>query len=239
MATTTLAARRPRARSMGLAWAADRRFAGALLFSAGAILLMGIITAEALYPVVYSTAGNEISDLGGTRPPEGLVFQPSATIFNASIMLTGLLVAIAALVVHRAYGHWSVSTPIAGLGLAALAVGIFPGPTGNPHAIAAMVAFFSGGFAAVLSARVVRPPFRYPLLILGVITLASLASYFTLGDANPMWELGVGGAERWVAYPEILWLMGFGGYLAGRADGARDAEQETAGTRAPEPRLAG
>ena len=167
-----------------------------------------------------------ISDLGGTRPPEGLVFQPSATIFNVTMMLTGLLVAIAALVVHRAYGHWSVSTPIAALGLGALAVGIFPGPTGNPHAIAAMVAFFSGGFAAVLSARVVRPPFRYPLLILGVITLTALASYFTLGDANPMWELGVGGAERWVAYPEILWLMGFGGYLAGRVDGAREVEQE-------------
>jgi hypothetical membrane protein len=211
---------------MGLAWTGDLRFAGVLLFSAGAILLMGIITAEALYPVVYSTAGNEISDLGGTRPPEGLVFQPSATIFNVTMMLTGLLVAIAALVVHRAYGHWSVSTPIAALGLGALAVGIFPGPTGNPHAIAAMVAFFSGGFAAVLSARVVRPPFRYPLLILGVITLTALASYFTLGDANPRWELGVGGAERWVAYPEILWLMGFGGYLAGRVDGAREVEQE-------------
>ena len=24
--------------------------------------------------------------------------------------------------------------------------------------------------------------------------------------------VGVGGAERWVAYPVILWLMGFGGY---------------------------
>jgi hypothetical protein len=59
-----------------------------------------------------------------------------------------------------------------------------------------------------------------------VITLTALASYFTLGDANPMWELGVGGAERWVAYPEILWLMGFGGYLAGRVDGAREVEQE-------------
>jgi hypothetical protein len=38
------------------------------------------------------------------------------------------------------------------------------------------------------------------------------------GDASPLWVLGVGGAERWVAYPVILWLMGFGGYLAGRAE---------------------
>lgn len=223
MASTTLAARRPRARFAGWAWVADLRFAGVLLFSAGAILLMAIITAEALYPVVYSTAGNEISDLGGTRPPEGLVFQPSATIFNVSMTLVGVLVAIGAVIVHRAHRRWSVSTPIAMLGLGAVAVGIFPGPTGNPHAIAAMLAFFAGGIAAVLSSRVVRPPFRYPLMLLGVITLASLVSFFTLGDSNPMWALGVGGAERWVAYPEILWLMGFGGYLAGHADGVREA----------------
>jgi hypothetical membrane protein len=229
MATTTLAARRPLTRPMARTWAADLRLAGVLLFSAGAILLMAIITAEALYPVVYSTAGNEISDLGGTRPPAGLVFQPSATIFNVSITLVGLLVALAAVIVHRAYGRWLVSAPIAVLGVGAFAVGIFPGPTGNPHAIAAMAAFFAGGFAAVLSSTVVRPPFRYPLMLLGVITLACLVSYFTLGDANPMWALGVGGAERWVAYPEILWLMGFGGYLAGRVDGANEAATDRPG----------
>jgi hypothetical protein len=57
-------------------------------------------------------------------------------------------------------------------------------------------------------------------MLLGVINLACLVSYFTLGDANPMWALGVGGAERWVAYPVLLWAMGFGGYLAGSARGS-------------------
>jgi bacteriorhodopsin len=83
-----------------------------------------------------------------------------------------------------------------------------------------MVAFFAGGFAAVLSSTVLRPPFRFALLALGVINLVLLASYFTLGDGNPLWALGVGGAERWVAYPEILWMLGFGGYLAGSAEAA-------------------
>jgi hypothetical protein len=27
--------------------------------------------------------------------------------------------------------------------------------------------------------------------------------------------LGAGGAERWVAYPIVLWLVVFGGYLIG------------------------
>ena len=44
---------------------------------------MGIITAEALYPGTFSTGANEISDLGGTRPPNSVILQPSATIFNA------------------------------------------------------------------------------------------------------------------------------------------------------------
>lgn len=220
MATSEIATRVPR-RTMSRALASrasNLHLGGLLLFSAGAILLMGIITAEALYPVRYSTAANEISDLGGTRPPAGLVFQPSATIFNVSMMFTGLLVSVASIVVQRATGHLAAPLALAVLGLSALLVGVFPGNTGTPHAIAAMVAFISGGVAAMLGSRIAAPPFRYVLALLGAVNLVLLASYFTLGDANPLWALGVGGAERWVAYPVILWLMGFGGYLAGRAE---------------------
>jgi hypothetical membrane protein len=181
------------------------------------LLLMAIITSEALYPVAYSTARNEISDLGGTRPPAGLVFQPVATIFNTSMMATGLLLLAGAIVLQRATKRWSVSTPVLVLGGAVVLVGVFPGNTGLPHALSAMVAFWAGGVAAVLASRLADAPFRYVLMLLGVINLASLVSYFVLGDANPMWALGVGGAERWVAYPVLLWTMGFGGYLAGRA----------------------
>ena len=37
---------------------------GLLLFLAGSIALMGIITSEAFYPAGYSTRNSEISDLG-------------------------------------------------------------------------------------------------------------------------------------------------------------------------------
>ena len=43
------------------------KLSGLLYFFAGAIVLMGIITAEAFYPSGYSTFKNEISDLGATR----------------------------------------------------------------------------------------------------------------------------------------------------------------------------
>lgn len=196
----------------------DRQLAGVAFFAAGVIIFMGITTAEALYPLPYTTGGNEISDLGGTRPPAGLVFQPSATIFNAAMLLAGLLVTGGAIAAHRIYDRWSVTVPTALLGIGAVLVAVFPGNTGNPHAISAMVAFFAGGFAAVLSSRVVAGPFRFALLALGLVNLICLASYFALGDASPFWVLGVGGAERWVAYPEILWLLGFGGYLAGSSE---------------------
>jgi len=56
-----------RATSAGRAWATDLRLGGSLLTIAGVTILMGIITAEALYPNTFTTGGNEISDLGGRR----------------------------------------------------------------------------------------------------------------------------------------------------------------------------
>jgi hypothetical membrane protein len=208
--------------------------AGTALFAAGCVIVMGIITAEALYPLVYTTGGNEISDLGGTRPPAGLVFQPSATIFNLTMMTTGLLVLVGAWLGHRQFGR-ATTFAIGALGSAVLGVGIFPGNTGAPHALLSMVAFFSGGIAAVLSARSVTPPLRYALVILGAANLLFLASYFALGDTSPLWGLGVGGAERWVAYPVILWLIGFGGYVGGWSSSKR---QPRRGPASPDPRLA-
>ncbi|MDY6865767.1 MAG: hypothetical protein SVY15_07355 [Halobacteriota archaeon] len=43
--------------------------AGLLLFLAGILIFMGIITGGVFYPEGYSTKDNEISDLGATRPP--------------------------------------------------------------------------------------------------------------------------------------------------------------------------
>lgn len=185
---------------------------------AGSLILIGIVTAEALYPGQYTTAANEISDLGGTRPPGSLVLQPSATIFDLSMVAIGLLVTMASWFVHRAFQFRSVTIPILVLGLGALGVGIFPGNTGNPHAICAMVTFVAGGIAALASARLASGPFRVLAILLGGLSLITLASYLVLGDASPAFVLGIGGLERWIVYPVILWVTAFGGYLLGRAD---------------------
>lgn len=220
MAIRSMPVTAPRSLASGRAWATDLRLGGSLLFLAGVIILMGIITAEAAYPGSYSTGTNEISDLGGTRPPESLILQPSATIFDGSMIVIGLLVMAGAWFVRRAFGRRSVTIPIAVLGAAALGVGLFPGDTGAPHAICAMITFVSGGVAAISAARVSEAPFRYLSILLGVVSLATLVSYILLGDASPMAGLGIGGVERWIVYPVVLWVTAFGGYLAGRADGS-------------------
>jgi hypothetical membrane protein len=216
--TSAQAAKVMRVTAAGRAWATDLRLGGALLTIAGVTILMGIITAEALYPTTFTTGGNEISDLGGTRPPNSLIFQPSAMVFDMSMAAIGVLVIAGSWFVDRVFARRSVTIPMTVLGIGALGVGLFPGNTGAPHAIFAMVTFVAGGVAAICAARVTTAPFRLVSFVLGAVSLATLSSYILLGDSSPMAAFGIGGIERWVVYPVILWVIAFGGYLSGRAD---------------------
>ena len=189
--------------------------AGAVLFLAGGLALLGIITAEVLYPG-YTTL-QEISDLGATRPPNSVVHQPSATVFDATMLACGALVLVATAFVHRAYGRRDLTVPLGLFGLGVLGVGVFPGNRAPWHGLFALLTFVAGGVSVLLSARVVTAPFRYLCVAFGAMSLAALASALLLGESNPLLFLGLGGVERWVVYPILLWLTGFGGYLLGDA----------------------
>jgi hypothetical protein len=55
---------------------------------------------------------------------------------------------------------------------------------------------------------------------LGLISLVTLTYVLLAGlDAPIVQSLGDGGAERWVAYPVVLWLVLFGGVLLGQGAG--------------------
>jgi hypothetical membrane protein len=192
---------------------APHKLAGGSLLTAGVTIVMGIITAEALYTAPY-TARMEISDLGATET--GVVLHPSSTIFNLIMLAAGAMILAGAFFAHRALHRRAVTIPTGLLGLGVLGVGIFPGNIHPQHPLFAFAAFVAGGLAVLLSARVTPQPLRAILAIMGTISLGfTLASVFLL-EWGPFARLDLGGVERWMVYPVLLWLVGFGGYLVGR-----------------------
>ncbi len=51
-------------------------------------------------------------------------------------------------------------------------------------------------------------------MILGAATLTATVLFVTTRDYGYL-GLGVGGMERMMAYPTLLWIIGLGGYLLG------------------------
>lgn len=95
-------------------------------------------------------------------------------------------------------------------------VGIFPGNHLTPHQLFATLAFTAGSIAALLSWKVLDSPLRYITLALGTAASVSLVLGFVFIDWAPVASLGEGGIERWIAYPVVLWMVGFGAWLASR-----------------------
>lgn len=192
------------------------KLSGTLLLISGAAVLMGIITAEALYPAVYSTHRNTVSDLAAMRP-QNLIRQPSADIFNWTMIGAGVLIIVAAYFLYQALQRWALPIFTALLGVGMVGAGIFPGNTGNTHALLAMLAFAGGSIAAILSWKVLSGPLRYICLLLGTAAFVSMVLSTNLFiDWAPVARLGEGGIERWIVYPVVLWMVGFGAWLASR-----------------------
>ncbi len=186
---------------------------GILYSSAGFVLLMGIITAETKYPIFrHYTTRQEISDLGGTSPPERLVTQPSAMIFDTIMLIAGVLLLAGAFVLWQLYRDRLLTAAAALFGAGAFLVGIFPGNT-TPHPFVALIAFVFSALTAIAAFRVTSAPFRYISLFVGLLSLVALVAG-ELGDNSYFVKsIGIGGTERWQVYPIILWLACYGGYL--------------------------
>jgi hypothetical membrane protein len=194
----------------------DAKIAGLLLSLAGAAILLGFITAEALYPGTYTTHTNTVSHLGASEPPNSVVLQPSAAIFSITMLVTGAMIVAGAAYAYRALRRKAVLIPTTLLGIGALGVGAFPLTHPAPHTLFAFTAFLAGGIAVVLSARLTEAPFRYLWMALGTVALgATVLAVDAFRSWWPMAELGEGGLERWIVYPVVLWLVAFGSYLMG------------------------
>ena len=184
------------------------QFGGLLAFLAGFIIFMGIITGEIYYPEGYNTAVNDISDLGSTRPPNSIIHQPSATIFNTTMLVAGLLLCISNWLVYRHFKKLLFTIPYTLFAIGVFGVGVFPGNIAPYHGIFSLLTFVMGSFTCILGFTILKKPFS----IIGIPTgIMSLIFLFGVPYFIPFW--GSGGTERWVAYPIVVWLIGFGGYL--------------------------
>ena len=199
----------------------DATLAGVLLSLAGAAILLGFITAEALYPGLYTTHANTVSHLAASEPPASVVLQPSAAIFNLTMVVTGTMILAGAWFAARALGRGAVLVPTALLGLGCVGVGVFPLTDPAPHTLFALTAFLAGGVAVIVSSRVTAAPFRQLWALLGAVALAATALGVLFLEWAPVAALGEGGIERWIVYPIVLWLVAFGSYLLAAAAGQR------------------
>ncbi len=193
----------------------DSKISGTLLLVGGIQFGIALIIAEAIYPG-YSVSANYISDLG-------VWSKSSAVVFNPSIMVLGLTVLASSYFVNRQFKSRGIAGLFALAGAGSLGVGIFPENTfvinGIPiiHSLSALVALVGGGIAAVSLYKIMKSPFRYLSVIVGITTLTATVLFITTRDSGYL-GLGVGGMERMMAYPTLLGIIGFGGFLLGKSD---------------------
>lgn len=178
----------------------DRQWAGLALFVGGVqFAVIGLTVSEALYPG-YSVSSNYISDLG---------VGAAANVFNPSIILLGVLILATSRFLFRAFKDRVLMVVVFLAGVGAIGVGVFTENFGVVHSIVSLITFVFSGLSAILAFRVLRPPFAYVSVLLGILSLFALALYVP----NVYLGLGAGGMERMVVWPVLTWAIGFGGAL--------------------------
>ncbi|MEM3641843.1 MAG: DUF998 domain-containing protein [Candidatus Bathyarchaeia archaeon] len=189
------------------------KVAGALIFIGAVQFILGMLVAECLYPA-YSISENYISDLG---------VGATAPIFNVSVFLLGAMVLASAYFLKQKIQSKILLSFLALCGIGAMGVGVFP--ENSPymlHTVFSLIAFLFGALSAIASYKIQKPPMSYFAVILGLVALASLLlfayseTFVNIGGASEAafyLGLGKGGLERMIAYPVLLWAVGFGGHL--------------------------
>src|SRR2546422_2790007 len=168
----------------------DRQWAGLFLLGEIAQFEIAALTGGESVSPGYSVSINYISALG---------VGPAALIFDPSIILVGLVVLATAWFLLRAFKDRLVSVVFALAGVGAIAVGVFTEAFGVIHELVSFWTFAFIALSAILAMRIIRPPFQYVSVLLGLLSYAALGLYISkiyLG-------LGPGGMERMIVWPEI------------------------------------
>jgi hypothetical membrane protein len=188
--------------------------AGTFLFVGAGQFAFFLALAEIYYPG-YDVSVNTISDLGATCKGGVCEFvQHSSDIFNASVILMGILLVFTAYYLWK--GSGSKALPLFELltGAGAMGIGIFNESYGAPHTFFSAFAFVSAGIQALLVFKVAKAPYSYFSITTGIVTLVAIVLYGT----DTYLGLGQGGMERMIVYPVLISGIAFGGYLMALGD---------------------
>lgn len=182
--------------------------------------IVQFVVASAWLPA-YSWSGNTISDLGNTSCGPKLC-SPRHAWMNTEFVVLGAVMAAGALLIYQEFTERDPRERLAArIGFSCLAiagagtalVGKFPENTvGFLHVIGAGLAIGVGTLGIFVLGLVLALPnsLRWPMRVGAPVALLALilfATHMYLG-------LGAGTMERIAAYPETIWLIVFGTYIA-------------------------
>ena len=188
----------------------NKRVAGLLFVVAAVQYILLVVISEAVYSG-YSVQ-QYLSDLG-----DWSVAGNNAAIFNGSALLWGIFLIAGAYFIQQVFKNrlFTSLLAISGVGAVVSAV-VSLNISFEVHGMFGLVAFLFGAAAAIMSYKLLKSPLCFISIILGAVTLLATV-LFMLGQGNSDFYLGlgVGGIERFVVYPLLLWMLGFGAYLIG------------------------
>jgi hypothetical membrane protein len=203
---------------------------GAALWVVGVLEFVAgmIVTQLAWTNPSYSLTNNYISDLGAVHCGQfggHYICSPWYEVFNVSIIVLGALLILGILLLPTAFPNRRSRTIGLGLlavaGLGAIGVGLSPEDVNlTVHMISALIAFGGGGLALiVLGIAMFRDTrwdgYRAYTVFSGLFALVALGLF--VGHSwqwGGVWaDLGVGGIERLIVAPILLWALVAGIHL--------------------------
>jgi hypothetical membrane protein len=203
---------------------------GAIALIVGAVqFIVAMAITQIGYGSSYSLTQNYISDLGAVNCgafggsgsfPGHYVCSPWHDVFNVSVIVLGLLVILAVFLIRTGFPARRSRAIGLGLlalsGLGAIGVGLSPEDVNlTVHSVSALLAFAGGGFALiVLGFAMFRDTrwdgFRAYTILSGLVALIALLLFVS----KVYLGLGVGGMERLIVAPVLLWSIVAGTHLA-------------------------
>lgn len=178
-----------------------REVAGILLFVAIAQFAFLANISQVLYEG-YSLEDTLLSDLG-------VWDQPSALLFNASLVIFGVLgMAIGAVLwPDRKLNFIPLLFVLCGIGMLIMAA--FPISIEWAHDVGAFLSFVLMTLVALCCYWTFQGPFRHLSLATGIIGFITMVLY----KAEVHLGLGAAGSERMIIYPLFLWMAAFAAVL--------------------------